>query len=82
MLLLAATIQMKFVLRNKQTGRYLQRAGFWVARLDDAMTFEDMTDVREYCQAHRLDNVQPIRRFMPFLTSLLRGGSSSTAHGA
>jgi hypothetical protein len=72
---------MKFVLRNKQTGRYLQRAGLWVARLDDAMTFEDMTDVREYCQAHRLEDVQPIRRFMPFLTSLLRGKNSSVTPG-
>jgi hypothetical protein len=63
---------MKFVLRNKH-GRYLKRAGLWVALLDDAMTFEEMVDVREYCQAYRLDNVQPIRRLMPYLMSLLGG---------
>lgn len=64
---------MRFVLRNKQTGRYLKRVGLWVTQLEDAMTFEDMTDVREYCQAHRLHDVQPIRRLMPYLVALLRG---------
>ncbi|HWN96840.1 MAG TPA: hypothetical protein VNT99_17560 [Methylomirabilota bacterium] len=63
---------MRFVLQNKHTGRYLKRAGQWVARLDDAMTFEEMVDVREYCQAHLLQDVQPIRRLMPYLVSLLR----------
>ena len=64
---------MKFVLRNKSTGRYLMRAGSWAAHADEAMTFEDMTDVREYCQAHQVENVQPIRRLMPYLVSLLSG---------
>ena len=72
---------MKFVLRNKHTGRYLQRVGLWVARLDDALTFEDMVDVREYCQAHDLKNVQPIRRLMPYLVSLLHRGRSSASVG-
>ena len=63
---------MKYVLRNKTTGRYLKRHGHWVRRMDDAITFEDMTDVREYCQAHRLENVQPVQRLMPYLMSLLR----------
>jgi hypothetical protein len=71
---------MKFVIRNKQTGRYLKRVGLWVKRPDDAMTFEDLMDVREYCQAHRLENdVQPIRRLMPYLVSLLRGGRASAS---
>jgi len=64
---------MKFVLRNKHTGRYLRRAGHWVTRLDDAMTFGDMTEVREYCQAHRLENVQPIR-WWAGAGALLRAG--------
>jgi hypothetical protein len=72
---------MKFVLRNKNTGRYLLRGGLWSAQLDDAMTFEDMTDVREYCQAHRLEDVQPIRRLMPYLLSLLGGDKRSNSPG-
>jgi hypothetical protein len=72
---------MKFVLLNKQTGRYLQRPGLWVVGMDDAMTFEDMMDVREYCQAHRLEDVQPIQRLMPYLMSLLRSEPGSTALG-
>lgn len=68
---------MKFVLRNKETGQYLGSVGLWVARSDEALTFEDMTDVREYCQAHCLDNVQPIRRWMPSLVSLLRNNSNT-----
>jgi hypothetical protein len=67
---------MRFMLRHKQTGQYLKRAGLWVSRAEDAMTFEDMVDVREYCQAHRLDDVQPIRRLMPYLISLLRKGAN------
>ena len=71
---------MKYVLRHTSTERFLKRPGLWVTRMDDAMTFEDMVDVREYCQAHRLENVQPIQRLMPYLMSLLR--DSSAALGA
>lgn len=63
---------MKYVLRNTSTGRFLRRPGLWVTRMDQAMTFEDMLDVREYCQAYRLEGVQPIQRLMPYLMSLLR----------
>ena len=73
---------MKYVLRNKKTGRYLKRLGLWVSRLEDALTFGDMGEVREYCQAHRIDNVQPIQRLMPFLTSLLRRNSGPSAEAA
>ena len=72
---------MKYVLRNKNTGRYLKRQGLWVKRLDEAITFEDLIDVREYCQAHRLEDVQPIRRLMPYLMSLLRKPASSSVIG-
>ena len=63
------------MLRHKDTGFYLKRAGLWVTREEEAMTFEDMMDVREYCQAHRLDDVQPVRRLMPYLGRLLRRGA-------
>lgn len=70
---------MRFLLRHKRTGQYLKRAGVWVKRPEEAMTFEDMVDVREYCQAHGLDDVQPIRRLMPFLISLLRRHTKTSA---
>jgi len=74
---------MKYVLRNKLTGRYLKRRGQWVRAMNEAMTFDDMGEVREYCQALGLENVQPIQRLMPYLMSLLRQvtrpGKSSTA---
>lgn len=63
---------MKYVLRNTSTGRFLKRPGLWATRMDEAMTFEDMVDVREYCQAYRIEDVQPIQRLMPYLMSLLR----------
>jgi hypothetical protein len=72
---------MKYVLRDKTTGQYLQGLGLWVVRMEDAMTFEDMMDVREYCQAHRLEGVLPIRRLMPYLISLLHGEPGSSAVG-
>jgi len=77
---------MKYVLRNKVTGRYLKRKGLWVRRMDEAMTFEDMVEVREYCQALGLEDVQPIQRLMPYLMSLLRdrtcAGTGSSVVGA
>ena len=72
---------MKYVLRNKNTGRYLKRYGHWVHRMEEAITFEDMTDVREYCQAHHLEDVQPIQRVMPYLLSLLRKPGACPAPG-
>jgi hypothetical protein len=63
---------MRIVLRNKETGHYLKRPGVWVSGMDDAMTFEDKVEAREYCQAHRVENVLPVQQFMPFLMSLLR----------
>ena len=63
---------MKYVLKNKVTGRYLKRQGQWVRRMGEAMTFEDMSEVREYCQAWGLRDVEPVQRLMPYLMSLLR----------
>jgi hypothetical protein len=80
--MMAQGFQMRFVLKNKNTGRYLLRAGLWSTQMDEAMTFTDMTEVREYCQAHRLDNVQPIRRLMPYLMSLMRGTRQSASSEA
>jgi hypothetical protein len=41
---------MKYILRSKETGCYLKRVGVWVRRMQDAMTFDDTIEVREYCQ--------------------------------
>ena len=74
---------MKYILRSKETGCYLKRVGVWVRRMQDAMTFDDTIEVREYCQAHRIEHVQTIQRFMPYLMSLLRKKrslSSAPAH--
>jgi hypothetical protein len=62
---------MKYVLRNITTGRYLKQAGVWVLRIDEAMSFEDAGEATEFCQAHRLDDVQPVQLLMPYLMSLL-----------
>ena len=68
---------MRYVLRNKNTGQYLKRLGLWVSGMEEAMTFEDMVEVREYCQAHRIDDVQPVRRLMPYLMTLMRRGRTA-----
>lgn len=70
---------MKYVLRSQLNGRYLKRSGVWVPRLDDAMTFGDATEAREFCQAHRLENVQLMQRPMPYLMTLLAGRTSVDA---
>ena len=62
---------MKFVLRHKTTGRYLKRQGVWVRCADDVMTFDDVGEAREFCQAHQLDDAQPVQLLMPYLMSLL-----------
>ena len=62
---------MKYVLRNRTTGRYLKQSGVWVCRIDEAMSFDDMGEAREFCQAHRMDEAQPVQLLMPYLMSLL-----------
>jgi hypothetical protein len=62
---------MKYVLRHKDTGRYLQRSRVWVSRIDEAMTFDDAGEAREFSQAHQLENVQPVQFLMPYLMTLL-----------
>ena len=68
---------MKYVLRSQLNGRYLKRSGVWVPRLDDAITFNDAGEAREFCQAHRIENVQLIQRPTPHLMTLLAGATSA-----
>lgn len=70
---------MKYVLRNRTTRRYLKRPGVWVQHLDEVMTFNDAGEAREYCQAHQLDEAQPVQRLMPYLMSLLTHPAHFTA---
>lgn len=72
---------MKYVLRNKTTGRYLKRPGVWVCRMDEAVTFDDVGEAREFCQAHQIDEAQPVQLLMPYLMSLLAVTSGSAAAG-
>ena len=69
---------MKYVLRSQLNGRYLKRSGVWVPRLDDAITFSDAGEAREFCQAHHLENVQLIQRPPPYLMTLLAGVTSAS----
>lgn len=62
---------MKYVLRNLTTGRYLKRAGEWVLGVEEAMNFDDASEAREFSQAHRLMDVQPVQSLAPYLMSLL-----------
>ncbi len=73
---------MKYVLRNLTTGRYLKRAGEWVLGTDEAMSFEDASEAREFSQAHRLDDVQPVKLLAPYLTSLLTVASGTALGGS
>jgi hypothetical protein len=62
---------MKYVLRNSTTGRYLKRAGEWVQGVDEAMNFDDAGEAREFSQAYRFNDVQPVQLLAPYLMSLL-----------
>lgn len=62
---------MKYVLRHQLTGRYLSRPGLWVRRMDEAMSFDDVGEAREFSQAHQLDEARPVQLLMPYLMSLL-----------
>ena len=70
---------MKYVLRSHLNGRYLKRSGVWVPRLDEAITFNDPGEAREFCQAHHIENVQLMQCPMPYLMTLLAGASASGA---
>lgn len=73
---------MKYVLRNLTTGRYLKRAGEWVLGIDEAMSFDDASEAREFSQAHRLNDVQPVQSLAPYLMSLLAVASSTAINGS
>ena len=70
---------MKYVLRNRETGRYLKRLGVWVRRTNEAMSFDDVGEAREFCQAHHLEEAQPVQLLMPYLMSLIAVTSRTTA---
>lgn len=70
---------MKYVLRNLHTGEYLKQSGVWVSQIDDAMTFDDLVDAREFCQAHQIAGVQPEQFLMPYLVNLLTAPITATA---
>jgi hypothetical protein len=73
---------MKYVLRNSTTGRYLKRAGEWVLGIEEAMNFDDAGEAREFSQAHRLTDVQPVQLLAPYLMSLLAVASGPAIGGS
>ena len=72
---------MKYVLRHQLTGRYLSRPGLWVRRMDEAMSFDDVGEAREFSQAYQLEEAQPVQLLMPYLMSLLAATPDSVAPG-
>ena len=72
---------MKYVLRHQSTGRFLQRPGVWVRRMDQAMSFDDAGEAREFSQAHQIDAARPVQLLMPYLMSLLDGATDMAAPG-
>jgi hypothetical protein len=46
--------------------------------IDEAMNFDDAGEAREFSQAYRLDDAQPVQLLAPYLLSLL-GVTSGTA---
>ena len=72
---------MKYVLRHQSNGCYLQRPGVWVRRMDQAMSFDDVTEAREFSQAYQLDEARPVQLLMPYLMSLLAGATDIAAPG-
>ena len=72
---------MKYVLRNLTTGRYLKRAGEWALGIEEAMSFDDAGEAREFSQAHLLKDVQPVQLLTPYLMSLLGVGSGTVVNG-
>jgi len=62
---------MKYVLRNLMNGQYLKRPGVWVAQIDEAVSFDDAMEAREFCQAYQLSEAAPVRLLMPCLMALL-----------
>ena len=73
---------MKYVLRHRTNGRYLKRPGTWVTRMDQAMTFDDSSEAREFSQAHQLETAQPVQLLMPYLMSLLAVASDHPVTGS
>ncbi len=55
-------MQVKIVLRDKQSGQYFRRSGEWVTNPFDALTFRNILEAEEFCRCERLHTVQLIQQ--------------------
>lgn len=55
-------MQVKIVLREKESGRYYRGHAEWVSNAYDALTFQNILQAEEFCRAHRLQGLQIIQQ--------------------
>jgi hypothetical protein len=55
-------MQVKIVLRDRESGRYFRSALEWVTNPYDALTFQNILEAEEFCRARSLHQVQFIQQ--------------------
>jgi len=55
-------MQVRIVLRDRQTGLYYRGDAEWAKNAYDALTFHNILEAEEYCRTHRLEGVQLIQQ--------------------
>jgi hypothetical protein len=55
-------IQIRIVLRDRQSGFYYRDATEWVTTPYDALTFRNILEAEEFCRLHSLDGLQLIQQ--------------------
>lgn len=55
-------MQVKIVLRDRETGRYFRNPLEWVANPYDALTFPNILEAEEFCRRRGLTQVQYIQQ--------------------
>jgi len=55
-------MQVKIVLRDKQSGLYYRNHAEWASNGYDALTFNNILEAEEFCRTHHVQNVQLIQQ--------------------
>ena len=72
-------MQVKIVLRDRETGLYHRGNNQWARNGYDALTFANILEAEAYCRAHGLRELQCIQQCGYFFRSRSVSGAGSTA---
>jgi hypothetical protein len=73
-------MQVKIVLRHRETGKYYRNHLDWVTNPYDALTFRNILEAEEFCRAQSLQHLQFIQQSGYFPRALRYAAQKRDAH--